>query len=115
MTGRRPLVQVGGDTAELPKMDTLVGNATFTAAAAALPLLTALSATTITLTVTPRATGDILQPGEVIVATPSAALPAGLNIAYAIVTDVNSVVIGLSATLALVVAASRAWTIVALR
>ncbi|WP_066918135.1 hypothetical protein [Methylobacterium sp. CCH5-D2] len=114
MTGRRPLVQVGGDTGELPKADTLIGNATFTAPASALPLLTALGATTITLAVTPKASGDSLQPGEVLVATPSAALPAGLNIAYAIATDVNTVVIGLSATLA-VAAATRAWTIVALR
>lgn len=115
MTGRRPLVLSGGDIVELPKADTLVGNAIFTAPAANLPLLATFASTTITITVTPKATGDSLQPGEVIVVTPSAALPNGLNVAYAIVTDVNTVVIGLSALIAITLAVARGWTVAALR
>lgn len=115
MPGRRPLTRISGITKELPASDTLIGNALFTSAASNLPTLVALTATTITITVTPKASGDSLQAGEIITVTPSAALPSGLNVGWAIVTDVNTVQIGLSALLAVTVAVSRSWQVAALR
>lgn len=67
-----------------------------------------------TVAVTPAVSGDSLQPGEPIAVTPAAPLPAGLNIAYALVTSINTVQIGLSASVA-ISGASMSWTVVALR
>lgn len=113
MAKRKPVVVTTAGLAELPANDTI--NAFFDAPSTALPALTALGSTTITLTVTPRVAGDVLAVGEVVIVTPSAALPAGLNIAYAVVTAANKVEIGLSAVLGIALGQSRAWAICALR
>lgn len=58
--------------------------------------------------------GDVLVVGEPIVVTPGVPLPAGLNIAYAIVTGPLTVQIAFSAAVAITVT-SISWTVVALR
>jgi hypothetical protein len=115
MAQRKPVV-VGADGIfqQLQAGDTLPTHAFFTGTAN-LPALTILLGNgTSTVTVTPRLAGDVLAAGEPICVTPSAALPAGLNIAYALVTDTNKVVIGFSAAVA-ISGASMGWTVVALR
>lgn len=89
-------------------------NAFFTAASTSLPAVTALGNSMLTLTVSPKVAGDSLAIGEVITVAPSAALPSGMGIAYAIVTAVNTVQINLMALVA-ISASSRAWTVVAHR
>jgi hypothetical protein len=67
-----------------------------------LPAISALGlAGKTTFDVTPKVQGDALAAGDPISVTPGSALPAGLNIAYAIVVAANRVEIGLSSTLAL--------------
>lgn len=88
-------------------------NAAFTGSAN-LPTLTLLGSGTSTVTVAPKLVGDVLAVGECITVTPASALPAGLNVAYAIVTAANTVQIGFSALVA-ITGASMAWTVVAHR
>lgn len=91
-------------------------NAIFTTPSTALPAVTLLAPSSVTLTVfTPRVAGDALAAGEPITVTPSAALPGGLNVSYAIVTATNTVVIGLASTVSIAVGSSVAWTVVAHR
>ena len=114
MAVRKALVASSGRTAELPPGDTLGINAFFTGTAA-LPTLTALVTTgTSTVTVTPAVAGDSLAAGEVITVMPTSALPAGLNVSYAVVTATNTVQIGFTATLAISLT-SQAWRVCAHR
>lgn len=111
MARRRPLVASSGQPAELATGDTLPCNQFFSGTAA-LPALSALGlAGKATFNVSPLVAGDALAAGDAIAVTPSAALPAGLNIAYALVVSANRVEVGLSSTLALV-AGSMSFTVV---
>lgn len=114
MAIRKALVASAGRAVELPPGDTLGINAFFTGTAA-LPALTLLVTTGIsTVTVTPAVAGDSLAIGEVITVVPTSALPAGLNISYAVVTATNVVQIGFTATLAISLT-SQSWRVCAHR
>ncbi len=115
MAARKPLV-LGGDglSQQLQPGDTTGINAFFTGTAA-LPALTLLITTgTSTVTVTPAVAGDSLAVGEVITVVPTSALPAGLNISYAVATATNTVQIGFTATLAISLT-SQSWRVCAHR
>ncbi|WP_449411115.1 hypothetical protein [Methylobacterium komagatae] len=116
MAARKPIV-IGADglPQQLQAGDTISGPHAFFTGSANLPAITLLIGNgTSTFAVTPRVTGDVLVAGEPIVVSPGVALPAGLNIAYAIVTGQNTVQIAFSAAVAITVS-SVAWTVVALR
>lgn len=90
-------------------------NNVFFSGSASLPILTLLVGNgTSTVAVTPKIAGDVLAIGECITVTPATALPAGLNISYAIVTALNTVQIAFSAPIA-ITGATMAWTVVAHR
>lgn len=89
-------------------------NVAFTGTAT-LPALTLLVLNGVSnFTVTPKITGDALAAGECITVTPASALPAGLNISYAIATGANAVQIGFSAPIA-IAGSSMGFTVVAHR
>ena len=115
MAIRRPVVfGADGLQQQLQASDTLNVNAFFTGTGN-LPTITLLVLNgTSTITVVPKVSGDSLAAGEVITVTPASALPAGLNISYAIVTGTNTVQIGFSAAIA-IASSSMAWTVVAHR
>lgn len=115
MAARKALV-LGADglPQQLQASDTLNCNVFFTGAAL-LPALTLLIGSGIsTVTVSPKLTGDVLVPGDCITVTPASALPAGLNISYAVVTANNTIQIGFTAAVA-IAGSSMSWTVVAHR
>lgn len=114
MARRRPLVASNGQPVELPAGDTINANVFF-AGTAPLPALTLLVLNGVSnFTVSPKLAGDALAAGECITVTPASALPAGLNISYAIATGTNTVQIGFSAPIA-IAGSSMAFTVVAHR
>lgn len=114
MARRRPLVASNGQPVELLPADTLPCNIAFTGTGM-LPTLTLLLGNGLSnFTVSPKIAGDVLAAGECITVTPASALPAGLNISYAVVTANNAVQIAFSASIA-ITGASMAWTVVAHR
>lgn len=115
MAARKPLV-IGADglPQQLQAGDTVNASVFFTGTAN-LPALTLLLGSGITtVVVTPKIAGDVLAAGECITVTPTAPLPAGLNIAYALVTAANTVQIGVSASVA-ISGAPMTWTVAAHR
>lgn len=86
-------------------------------ASAKLPALSVLAPVTLTLTgLVPARAGDVLKAGETITVEPAAPLPAGINIAAAIVTADGTVSLQLTASLSVTAgAAAIVWNISALR
>lgn len=80
------------------------------------PALLALGTASLTVTVAPVVTGDILAVGEPVIAhSPNADLPAGILVGQARVTAQNQVKITVYALLALALATPVNWTITAQR
>jgi hypothetical protein len=68
-----------------------------------------------TLTVIPVTTGDSLAAGEDISIQPTAGLPPGINLAYAYVSALNTVIIGFTASSLVSLSQSVNWRVTAHR
>ena len=117
MAPRKPLV-LGGDglAQQLQSADTIAGpHAKFTGTTTT-PFSISLGGTqTMTLTVAPVVTGDVLAVGEDITVQPTAALPGGINIAFAFVSATNQVAIGFTSSALISLSQSVAWRVTAHR
>lgn len=116
MAIRKPLV-IGADglSQQLQTADSLGTHAKFTGTTTTAFSISLGSTQTMTLTVSPAVLGDSLAVGEDITVQPTAALPNGINIAFAFVSAANQVAIGFTSSALISLSQSVAWRVTAHR
>ncbi|WP_158810264.1 hypothetical protein [Beijerinckia sp. L45] len=117
MTQRRPLV-IGPDglSQQLQAGDTTSVHGKFTGTSTFGFSISLGQTQTSTLAVTPAVSGDSLAAGEDISLMPTAALPAGINIAFFFVSATNTVTIGFTSSALITLSSTTiSWRVTAHR
>ena len=115
MAQRRPHCRINGVNKELPVGDTLTAHAKFTGSTSTAFAINLGQTQSMTVTVSPAVAGNSLAAGEDITAQPTAALPNGVNIAWAYVSAANTVVNGFTSSALISASQPIAWRITAFR